>query len=186
MVAERVALAISNLRLRETLRMQSIRDPLTNLYNRRYMDETMHRELSRASRRGHSIGIIMMDIDHFKVFNDSYGHEAGDVILQTLGAYLLMNVRNEDSVCRYGGEEFIIIMPECTLEETVQRANELRKGAEALTISYRGTLLGGLTLSGGVAAYPRNGATFTELLQACDRALYRAKQMGRNQIAVAE
>lgn len=186
MVAERVALAISNLRLRETLRMQSIRDPLTNLYNRRYMDETMHRELSRASRRGHPIGIIMMDIDHFKTFNDSYGHEAGDIILQTLGAYLLMNVRNEDSVCRYGGEEFIVIMPECTLEETVQRAHELCKGAEALTISYRGTLLGGLTLSSGVAAYPRNGATFAELLQACDRALYRAKQMGRNQIAIAE
>lgn len=186
MVAERVALAISNLRLRETLRMQSIRDPLTNLYNRRYMDETMQRELSRASRRGHPIGIIMMDIDHFKMFNDSYGHEAGDIILQTLGAYLLMNVRNEDSVCRYGGEEFIVIMPECTVEETVQRARELCKGAEALTISYRGSLLGGLTLSSGVAAYPRNGATFAELLQACDRALYRAKQMGRNQIAIAE
>ncbi|NPV75713.1 MAG: PAS domain S-box protein [Anaerolineae bacterium] len=183
MVSERIALAIVNLRLRETLRDQSIRDPLTELYNRRYLLETMMRELSRANRRKTSIGVMMMDIDHFKIFNDSYGHDVGDHLLQSLGIYLLRNIRGEDVACRYGGEEFVLVLPDTNLKDLMRRANELREGISRLTVFHAGKTLGGITVSIGVSAFPGHGRTMETLLKAADLALYRAKNEGRNRIA---
>ncbi|MCX6020499.1 MAG: diguanylate cyclase, partial [Chloroflexi bacterium] len=115
-VAEHAALALANLRLRETLREQAIRDPLTGLFNRRFMQESLDREVSRSARNHRPLGIIMLDIDRFKLFNDTHGHDAGDAVLRELGRYLMENVRGEDIACRYGGEELMLILPDATLE----------------------------------------------------------------------
>ncbi|MCC6148224.1 MAG: diguanylate cyclase [Anaerolineaceae bacterium] len=181
-IAERAALAIANLRLQETLRMQAIRDPLTGLFNRRYMDESLAREMLRAQRRQYSFAVVMVDIDHFKVFNDQYGHQAGDVLLQALSACLVSNVRGEDIVCRYGGEEFVIILPEISLEKACNRMEEIRLAAKHLGVEYRGQSLGGITVSIGVAAFPQHGGETPSLLLAADRALYQAKQEGRDRV----
>ena len=183
-LCDHVALALANLRLRETLRNQAIRDPLTGLFNRRYMEETLERELRRAARKGTALGVVMMDIDHFKAYNDSFGHQAGDVLLGILGAYLRQCVRAEDVACRYGGEEFTLIMPDATLEETARRAEALVEGVRGLSAISQGKALSGVTVSVGVAAYPEHGDTGEALLQQADRALYRAKEQGRNQVVV--
>src|ERR1041384_3945577 len=114
-VAEHIALALANLKLRETLRSQSIRDPLTGLFNRRYMEESLEREMRRASRGRHPVGIIMLDLDHFKKFNDSYGHDAGDALMRIVGNTLQRSIRAEDIACRYRGEGFTFILPEAAL-----------------------------------------------------------------------
>lgn len=183
MVSERIALALVNLKLRDTLREQSIRDPLTLLYNRRYLLETMKREISRGSRRKSSIGVIMMDIDHFKLFNDSYGHDVGDTLLRALGNYLLKNIRGEDVACRYGGEEFVLVLPDTSLKDTLLRANELREGITKLMILHENKTMGGITVSMGVAEFPTYGKTMDALLKCADTALYRAKNGGRNRVA---
>ena len=121
-----MALSLSNLNLRETLQHQSIRDPLTGLFNRRYMDETLERERQRAARSDTSLGVIMLDIDHFKKFNDMFGHEAGDTVLEELGVLLKNHVRGSDIACRYGGEEFVLILPESPLEIVIERAELIR------------------------------------------------------------
>ncbi|MEN9938581.1 MAG: hypothetical protein RLZZ387_5160 [Chloroflexota bacterium] len=184
-VAEHGALAIANLQLRETLRHQAIRDPLTGLYNRRYMEESLDRELHRASRQGVPLGIIMLDLDYFKRFNDTNGHPAGDALLRALGAFLQRHVRVDDIACRYGGEEFTLILPESSLEDTLRRAEELRLGARQIVVQYRSTALAGVTLSLGVAAYPNHGASTEELLHQADLALYAAKKAGRDRVATA-
>lgn len=184
-IVERVALAIATMRLQETLRMQSTRDPLTGLFNRRYMDETLARELARAERHQQSFAVVMADIDHFKLFNDSYGHQAGDVLLQGLSACLVSSVRGEDIVCRYGGEEFVIVLPEISLEKAHQRMDEIRRTVSRLTVEYRGQSLGGITVSIGVAAFPQHGGDTSALLLAADRALYIAKQGGRDRVVAA-
>ena len=140
-VAEHVALALANLRLRESLKSQSIRDPLTGLFNRRYMEETLERELRRAERRQAPVGIVMFDIDYFKRFNDTNGHLAGDALLRALGEFLQANFRGEDIVCRYGGEEFVLILPEAPIEATAKRAETLRERVKVLHVPYRGALL---------------------------------------------
>lgn len=185
-VAEHIALALANLRLREALRRQAIRDPLTNLYNRRYMEETLERELYRARREGSSLGIIMLDVDHFKEFNDAYGHEAGDLLLQQVAHFVEMHVRKEDVACRFGGEEFTLILPEDALDKAQQRAEELRAGVQSLVVKYNGEPLGPITLSFGVAIFPDHGSTAEALLRAADAALYRAKATGRDRVIVAE
>jgi diguanylate cyclase (GGDEF)-like protein len=134
-VADAVALALSNLRLRETLRFQSIRDPLTGLFNRRYLEETFERELSRAARTDALIGVVLFDIDHFKRFNDTFGHEAGDLVLKELGPLIKEHRRGEDIACRYGGEEFILVLPSVTLEATRLRAEALREATKRLALS---------------------------------------------------
>jgi diguanylate cyclase (GGDEF)-like protein/PAS domain S-box-containing protein len=182
--SERVALALSNFRLSEILRQQSIRDPLTGLYNRRYMEETLEREISRAARSGSSVGIVMLDIDHFKEFNDSLGHEAGDVMLKALGTYLMAQVRREDIVCRYGGEEFLIILPGSRLEVAKQRAGKLRENISLLKPQYGNKTLGPITLSFGLALFPSDGKTAERIVHAADEALLRAKRTGRNRIVV--
>jgi diguanylate cyclase (GGDEF)-like protein/PAS domain S-box-containing protein len=185
-VAEHIALALANLKLRQALREQAIRDPLTDLYNRRYMEETLERELFRAKREHSSLGIIMLDIDHFKEFNDAFGHEAGDLLLREVGRFLEMRVRKGDIACRYGGEEFTLILPEDTLEKAQQRAEELRTAVQALSVPYHGDLLDRITLSFGVAVFPEHGTTADLLLRAADKALYRAKAEGRDRVIVAE
>ncbi len=184
-VAEQIALSLANLKLRESLRHQSIRDPLTGLYNRRYMEESLDRELHRADRRHAQVGIIMLDLDHFKQFNDTFGHLAGDALLRALGDHLGTRFRREDIVCRYGGEEFAVILPEASLEATTERAEEMRMAAKSLNVPYRGQSLGGISISLGVAAFPDHGSTAETLLRAADSALYRAKSQGRDRVVAA-
>jgi diguanylate cyclase (GGDEF)-like protein/PAS domain S-box-containing protein len=167
------------------LREQSMRDHLTGVFNRRYMEETLERELLRAARKGLSLGIIMLDVDHFKRFNDSYGHAAGDAILRELSNLLLKHVRGEDILSRYGGDEFIIILPDASLDVTLERAELLRTYAQHLNVQFEGKTLGRITLSLGVAIFPNNGKTSKALLKAVDVALYRVKHEGRNHVAAA-
>jgi diguanylate cyclase (GGDEF)-like protein/PAS domain S-box-containing protein len=181
-VAEHVALALSNLVLRETLRQQAIRDPLTNLFNRRYMEESLDRELSRAARRGSPLGVIMIDIDHFKPVNDTFGHAAGDTLLRAIGALLLAHTRAEDIACRYGGEEFTLILPDSALEDTWRRAEQLRTAVKRLRVRHGGEPLDAITISAGVASYPEHGTVPEALLRAADLALYQAKAEGRDRI----
>ena len=185
-VAEHIALALANLRLQEALRYQAIRDPLTGLFNRRYMEETFKRELDRASRRKTTVGVIMLDIDNFKLFNDTFGHAAGDAVLIEVSALLKAHVRGEDIPCRYGGEELLLILLEAQLRDTHRRAEQLRSEIQHLSVQYEGQSLGAITVSLGIASYPEHGATVESLLAAADSALYRAKNEGRNQSVVAQ
>ena len=180
-----ISLAIANLQLRETLRNQSIRDVLTGLFNRRYMEESLMRECHRALRKKSPLAVMMVDIDHFKRFNDSYGHELGDRLLTEFGKLLTANIRGEDVACRYGGEEFTLILPDAGIEGALKRAESLRLGAAQLSIPIKG---GGatITISIGIAIYPEHGATPEGLLQAADAALYRAKSDGRNRVVMAQ
>ncbi len=183
--AGQVGLSIANIRLREALRMQSVRDALTGLYNRRYLEEVLDRETRRAGRAGQSMGILMLDLDHFKRFNDTYGHDAGDAVLRETAAFVLKNVRAEDFVCRYGGEEFVVILPTADVEGSTARAEKLRSKMRELSIMHQGKSLGMVTLSVGVASFPAHGMSPKELMAAADGALYEAKRGGRDQVAVA-
>ena len=169
----------------ELLHEQSVRDHLTGLFNRRYMEETLKRELLRASRKHLSLGIIMLDVDDFKKFNDTYGHAAGDAVLLELGNLLLKHVRGEDIPSRYGGDEFLIIMPDSTREVTQERAELLRKNAHYLHIQFEGQTLETVTLSLGVAIFPEDGSNSADVLKAADDALYRAKGAGRDRVVAA-
>ncbi len=184
-VGEQVALGLANVKLREVLRSQSIRDPLTGLFNRRYMEETLEREVRRAQRAGRPMAVLMLDLDHFKRINDDFDHDAGDALLRELGALLMRNLRREDVACRYGGEEFVLVLPEASLADGERRAEELRDEIKRLRVSDKGRLLGPLTASFGVAAYPDHGLAGDVLLRAADTALYRAKREGRDRIIIA-
>jgi len=184
-VAEQIALAVANLVLRETLRSQSIRDELTGLFNRRYMEESLDREIRRADRNKQPLGIIMLDIDHFKKFNDTYGHDAGDAILRAMGVLLLSQVRGGDIACRYGGEELTLILPDASLEAVQARAERVRLATEEMNVPHRGHDLGTVTVSLGVAIYPQHGGSGEDVLRAADAALYQAKRAGRNRVVVA-
>ncbi|MBL8090923.1 MAG: diguanylate cyclase [Anaerolineales bacterium] len=181
--ASLTALIIINSQLRETLKQQSIHDSLTGLFNRRYMEETLIQEISRAVRNGHSLGIIMLDIDHFKNFNDTHGHVNGDSLLSELGKLLKTNIRTEDTACRYGGEEFLLIMPDVSLETVLRRAELLRESISELQI--QADTFAGVTISLGIAMYPQHGTTMEFLIRSADKALYQAKQNGRNRVEVA-
>jgi diguanylate cyclase (GGDEF)-like protein/PAS domain S-box-containing protein len=184
-VSDQLSLALANLRLRDELRQQAIRDPLTKLFNRRYMEETLVRELSRAERNSHPVSVIMIDIDHFKDFNDIYGHEAGDLVLQTLAKFLGTRVRGSDVACRFGGEEFILILPSANLDLARKRAEQIRESIQSIQVKYGGQTLGPITLSLGVAVFPEHGVTSEAILQLADAALYRAKQNGRNRVVIS-
>ncbi len=185
MVAEHLALTLSNIKLRETLQGQSIRDPLTSLYNRRYMESSLDRDLRRAARGQDSVGLMLIDLDHFKRFNDTHGHDAGDQLLRELGAVLLQQFRGEDIACRYGGEEFTVILPSASPEDTRRRAEQLREAVAAIRIEHEGHPLEPVTASIGVAVFPHQGGSAEALLAAADAALYRAKAAGRNCVVVA-
>ncbi len=184
-VAERVGLALANLKLREALRVQSIRDPLTGLFNRRYMEESLERELRRAERNQKSVGAIMIDLDHFKRFNDGFGHGAGDLLLREFGNLLRIRTRKEDIACRYGGEEFLLILPDATLEDIYRRAEELREAVKHLDLSSSGQSFGAVTASMGVAMFPEHAKSIESLLRAADTALYQAKAAGRDRVLLA-
>jgi diguanylate cyclase (GGDEF)-like protein len=181
-LAEQVALALGNLKLRESLKNQSICDPLTGLFNRRYMEESLEREFSRASRNKTTVAILMMDLDHFKRFNDTFGHQAGDTLLRTLGDCLKRTTRGQDIACRYGGEEFALVLTDTTLPGAMQRAEILRQQVKQLSVEYAGQLLGTITISMGVALFPDHGTTMGEVLRASDQALYCAKREGRDRV----
>jgi diguanylate cyclase (GGDEF)-like protein/PAS domain S-box-containing protein len=183
---EQLALAIANLQLRETLRSQAIRDPLTELYNRRYMDETLLQELSRVRRKEAPLSVVMIDIDHFKRLNDTAGHAAGDEVLRRVARQLTSAVRREDVACRYGGEEFALILPELAIEGAVERAERLRREIEDLFVEMGGKRIGPVTASFGVACYPMHGSSGAALLHVADKALYQAKALGRNRVVTAE
>ena len=182
---EQIALALSNLKLRDSLRQQSIRDPLTGLFNRRYLEESLAVEIQRAKRSNSPFSVLMIDLDHFKRFNDTHGHEAGDIVLQTLGQFLQRHVRGGDIACRYGGEEFILVLPGTNLELAQQRAEELSAGVRTLQVDFSGTSLGPLSISAGVATFPNHGDGAEMVLQAADLALYQAKNEGRDRVVSA-
>lgn len=181
-VVGHIGLALTNLRLRENLKKSAIVDSLTGLYNRRYLSETLSREIARAQRAKQSLGIIMLDVDHFKSFNDSYGHEAGDLVLKEVGGILKSACRSSDIACRYGGEEFVLVLPEAGLDIVKTRAEEIREGIKAISLIYGGVVLPQITISAGVSLFPENGLIADSLLKAADDALYQAKHNGRDQV----
>ncbi len=185
-VADHLSLALANLKLRERLQEMSVRDPLTGLYNRRYMQETLEREIKRAQRDSKPIGIIMLDVDHFKSVNDTHGHDAGDLVLKTLAGFLSNNFRGEDVACRYGGEEFILILPGLFLKDSEAKAERIRREiANTLRVHYHDKPLS-ITVSIGVAAFPEHGGHAGPLIAKVDAAMYEAKNRGRNRIVKAE
>ena len=183
--ASQIALSLASLQLLETLRQQSIRDPLTRLFNRRFLEESLERELQVASRRQKAIAVLFLDLDHFKRFNDSFGHDAGDMVLQSLADLFRTFFRGADICCRYGGEEFAIILPESSSQDAVIRADALRLEVKRLRLQYKGQTLGPVTLSAGVAAFPEHGSTSDELLRIADQCLYESKSRGRDIVTVA-
>lgn len=183
--AEQLSLALANLRLQETLRQQSIRDPLTGLYNRRYLEESLARELARCKRRGLPLALMMIDVDHFKDFNDQHGHDGGDAVLAAFGRLLQAHVRTEDIPCRFGGEEFVLILPETDLASAKRRAEDIRTEVAALRVQHLRRELGGLTASIGLAIAPDHASDASDLQRLADEALYRAKRAGRNRVEVA-
>ncbi|MFD0739538.1 diguanylate cyclase [Lysobacter koreensis] len=184
-VAEQLSLAMANLQLRETLRVQSLRDPLTGLFNRRFLEENLQRELLRCERRGLPLSVLMIDVDHFKRFNDEYGHAAGDALLAAIGATLRASTRGEDLACRYGGEEFTVVLPEIGREAALQRGEEIRLAIAATTAAHMGRTVGPTTASLGIASFPADAAAPDTLLDRADTALYRAKANGRDRIELA-
>lgn len=179
-IAEQIALALSNAKLREMLKQQSIIDPLTGLFNRRYMDETLKRELSRTARTTSQLSMIVLDVDHFKKINDAHGHDVGDLVLKSISHCLISDIRGADFACRYGGEELVLILPECPKNAAFDRAEKIRENIQLLDIRHGMQRIEGITASFGVATFPEDGDDGEELFRATDRALYLAKNSGRN------
>jgi diguanylate cyclase (GGDEF)-like protein len=180
-VAEEIALSLANVGLREILRHHAFRDPLTGLYNRRFLHEALDLELRRAVRRRVPVGLVMLDLDGFKKINDTYGHAAGDSLLQAVATLLQSNVRASDVLCRYGGDEFSIMMPETSLKDATMRADECSSAVKLLSLEWEGKILAGLTISSGVAAYPIC-PTSDALFREADSALYSAKASSGDQV----
>lgn len=185
-ITERVQAQNALLKSEASLREESVRDHLTGLFNRRYMEETLKRELLRASRKRLSLGIIMLDVDNLKQCNDTWGHAAGDVILKGLGGVLHGNFRGEDVPCRYGGDEFIIILPDASRVATCERAESLCEYVRQFHFKFEDQPLDMITLSVGVAVFPEHGSASDAIFRAVDTALYRAKHAGRNQVVIAD
>jgi diguanylate cyclase (GGDEF)-like protein/PAS domain S-box-containing protein len=183
-VSETIKLSLSNLRLRDELRQQAIRDPLTDLFNRRYLEEALPRELYQAQRRKMPLSIVMLDMDGFKQFNDSFGHGPGDALLREFGRTLRNHLRKGDISCRYGGDEFLLVMADSSIADTQERLEQLRTSLKSLQIHYGEQVLGMITLSAGIAQTPEHGTTTAELLRAADEALYAAKQAGGNRTVI--
>ena len=183
--AEQISLAIANLAMRENLREQATRDKLTGLYNRHYLSARFDQDLARARRAGSSVAVILIDIDHFKGFNDNFGHAAGDHVLREFAAMFRATTRESDVACRYGGEEFVLLMPDATLEVARRRAEQICKSVRAMRMEFESQSLGSISVSAGVAAFPANGTTAKEITEAADRALYSAKELGRDRVAIA-
>ncbi len=179
-IADSAAVSMANLILRETLRQQAIRDPLTKLFNRRYMEETLEREIKHALRANYAVGLLFLDLDLFKSINDRYGHLLGDKVLRDIGEVLLLNTRGEDIACRYGGDEFVIILPDVNANDLENKANKLLNLVRCLEWNISESETFRIQLSCGSALFPRDSATGIGLIQAADLALYEAKHRGRN------
>lgn len=180
-LADSTSLALSNISLREQLRTQSLRDPMTGLYNRRYMEDALERFAAMAQRRKQSTAAVMIDLDDFKKLNDEHGHAKGDAVLKDVSAQLVGAVRSSDIVCRYGGEELLVILPECSLQEAVERAEIMRARIAALSDSHGCQISASL----GVSSIAETAGSATELLSSADNALYLAKSEGKNQVKSA-
>jgi diguanylate cyclase (GGDEF)-like protein len=185
-VAENLAMGLASVKLREALRHEAIRDPLTGLYNRRFMDETLERELRVAARAGRPLALVMIDIDHFKRLNDTYGHAVGDTVLKQVATSISARVRASDLVCRFGGEEIVVILPDTALDAATLVAEALRTAVRELALTDGTGPIGPSTVSLGVAAFPQHGATAAALMRAADAALYQAKRQGRDRVVAAE
>lgn len=183
-LAGHISLAISNIKLRDSLTKQSVRDPLTSLYNRSYLTESLDRDIQRAKRDNVSLAIVMIDLDNFKKINDTFGHEAGDLVLKTFGKLLSNHIRKSDIACRYGGEEFLLMLYGVTVEEAVDRAEQLRNAVSEINIQFGHQLIGTVTISLGIAMYPEHDEEMETLIRAADSALYQSKKTGRNKVTV--
>jgi diguanylate cyclase (GGDEF)-like protein len=180
-IADAMSLALSNIALREKLRTQALRDPLTSLYNRRYMEDVLERYANLAERNGSSLSAIMIDLDHFKRLNDEHGHAVGDAVLRAAAAAIVGAIRPSDVACRYGGEELVVLLPDCSLAEALGKAELLRARIESLSDIHGARI----TASLGVATMPETATNMTEIIPSADAALYRAKQGGRNRAEAA-
>jgi diguanylate cyclase (GGDEF)-like protein len=178
-------MALVSLKLREELRSRSVRDPLTKLFNRRYLEETLVRELANGKRTSQKLGLVMIDIDHFKKYNDTHGHDAGDYVLAEIANLIRSKLRSGDIACRYGGEELVLVMPGASKQIAAARAELVRELVEKHQFLYKGQDLSGVTVSMGVANYPEDGDNASTLMKAADTALYRAKDEGRNRVILA-
>jgi diguanylate cyclase (GGDEF)-like protein/PAS domain S-box-containing protein len=183
-LGDMVKISLSNLKLRETLRFQAIRDPLTNLYNRQYLGETLAREVHRARRHQLPLSVAMLDIDFFKLFNDEHGHDAGDAVLREVGSLLRSSVRTSDIACRYGGEEFLFVLPECDLLAARARVEQICQEIKRRQCVFHGRRLPNITISAGIAQLSEEMNNEGELIEAADRALYAAKGAGRDRIGM--
>lgn len=179
---ELISLAIANVKLRDELQDQSTRDPLTGLYNRRYFLESMRTELKLQERNDGSFGVISFDADKFKSFNDNHGHDAGDMVLREISETMHTLFPTDEVSCRYGGEEFMVLLPAATRGKTIQAAELLREKIQDLSIMYAGRKLPTVTISCGVASFPQDGKQIQDILKKADDALYLAKKGGRNQV----
>ncbi|WP_028579724.1 GGDEF domain-containing protein [Desulfogranum japonicum] len=184
-VAEHSRLAIASLRLKENLRRQALKDSLTGLYNRRFLMETIEHSVSRAKRHSSGLGVFMLDIDHFKVFNDQYGHGIGDFVLTEFSSLLQSVLRKEDIACRYGGEEFTVLLVDTKRELIAGIAHKLCEFVRNHSFHINRTEYGPVTVSIGVATFPENGSVFEQLLDSADKALYEAKNAGRDRVVLA-
>jgi diguanylate cyclase (GGDEF)-like protein len=184
-MVELASMSFAGLRIRAKLESESIRDSLTGLFNRRFMEVALERELIRSARRNSPLALLMVDIDHFKTFNDSFGHEAGDSVLREVAECFAHTVRSEDIICRYGGEEFVIILPEISQELALERAEQIREHVSNLRIQFKGQVLRTISISIGVAMYPDPASDVHDLLRLADGALYQAKRAGRNRVHLA-
>ena len=184
-IGEHLSLALANVRLRDSLREQSIRDTLTGLYNRRYLEESLERELARASRDDGRLALFMLDVDHFKRYNDTQGHDAGDAVLRALGHELRDCSRTSDIACRYGGEEFTIVLPNTGIDDASAWAERLMRRVRGMEVRLGNRALPGVTVSMGLAIFPGHGVSPEALLRAADKALYEAKHAGRDRMQLA-
>ncbi|MFV0474934.1 MAG: diguanylate cyclase [Pikeienuella sp.] len=183
--AEHISLAIANVKMRDILREQSTRDPLTGLYNRRYFLDYARRELGRCAAQGRSAALLSLDVDYFKKFNDIYGHQAGDAVLQSIAGVLQKLFREADAPCRFGGEEFIVLMPGCDAQQAQERAERLREAIGEIRLRHSGETLSA-TASIGVAVRSKAGESLQTLMRVADEALYAAKDAGRNCVILVE
>ena len=184
-VVQHINLSFANLKLRQSIKEQSVRDPLTGLYNRRYFDQILTEEMQLASRRGLPLSVLFMDVDLFRNYNRDHGHEGGDRVLTGVAEHMLANLRRRDVLCRFGGDEFTLILPEASLADAMQVAEKLRQGIKTVQVEHRGEVIGGLTASIGAASFPLHGQTPEDLVRSADQALYRAKAAGRDCVVCA-
>lgn len=181
-VAKHISLALANLKLRDALNYLRLYDPLTKLYNRRYLEESLEREIQRSVHQKLPLGLILLQIDRFESFYNRFGHAAGDFLLREIGLFLPSQIRTSDIACRYGGQEFLILLPEASLEIAQQQAEQLRHNVQQLQFEYKGQPLGSLTLSCGVVSFSEHGLTAKAALRAVNAALSRAIEQGRDRI----